>query len=290
VKPPDFLKVLPADIGRVGVLGAAILALVRYVTGLPGETNGRKTVDCEMWWRASHDDIGQLLGGIHRDSVRRALVRLQGTGELLARTPVDTFYGDRAQAYRVPDLPLRGMQQGPDLPLRETAESITRNATSGCGETQQACAAKSLNLPLSEELEEEGEKARAAEPEPLDVETVPDPDNAHPPEESSRNSETASNETAAWVRGPYGPRCRKHVNDPDPPKCPGCRDAREAEEAEQAAAAERERTERRILADAKRDCDTCYGTGQVDVDANTVARCPACSTPEARQRLIAKSA
>lgn len=181
MKSPDFLKVLPADIGRVGVLGAAILALVRYVTGLPGETNGRKTVDGEMWWRASHDDIGQSLGGVHRDSIRRALLKLQAAGELLARTPVDTFYGDRAQAYRVPDLPLRGMQQGPDLPLRENAESITRNAASSCGETQQAGAAKSPNLPIPEELEEGGEKARAAEPEPLDVETVPGHGDAHPP-------------------------------------------------------------------------------------------------------------
>lgn len=146
----------------------------------------------------------------------------------------------------------------------------------------------------------EGRGARADKPldvetvpepdQPLDAETVPHPDDALPPEESSRNSEPANNGMTPWIRGPYGPRCHKHVNHPDPPKCPGCRDAREADEAEQAAAAERERTERRILADAKRGCGICCGTGQVEVDANTVARCPACSTPEARQRLIAKSA
>lgn len=194
MKPPDFLKVLPADIGRFGALGAAILALVRYVTGLPGETNSRKTVDGEMWWRASHDDIGQSLGGVHRDSIRRALVKLQSAGELLARTPVDTFYGDRAQAYRVPDLPLRGMQQGSDLPLRENAESITRNATSSCGETQQAGAAKSPNLPILLENSEEhsvGENgARTDEREPLDVETVPDP----PPTGSSEQSQSLDGE------------------------------------------------------------------------------------------------
>lgn len=136
---------------------------------------------------------------------------------------------------------------------------------------------------------DEGARARADEPtdEPLDVEAVPDQANAPPPEEPSRKSEAASNEMALWIRGPYGPRCRKHANHPNPPKCARCGDAREAE---QAATAERERTERRILADAKRDCDMCDGTGQVDVDANTVARCPACSTPEARQRLIAESA
>ncbi|WP_460359036.1 hypothetical protein [Mycobacterium sp. ZZG] len=186
MKPPDFLMVLPADIGRVGVLGATILALVRYVTTLPGETNGRKMVDGEMWWRASHDDIGQSLGGLHRDSIRRAVLKLQGAGELLARAPVDTFYGDRAQAYRAPDLPLRGMQQGSDLPLRENAESITRNAASSCGETQQAGAAKSPNLPISEELNKEGrENARAAEAEPLDVETVPDTGDEPPPPDFS---------------------------------------------------------------------------------------------------------
>ncbi|SEH79586.1 hypothetical protein SAMN04489835_4232 [Mycolicibacterium rutilum] len=189
--------VLPADVGRVGVLGAAILALVRYVNGLPGETNGRKTVDGEMWWRASQDDIGQALGGVHRDSIRRALVKLQGAGELLARTPVDSFYGDRAQAYRVPDVPLRGMQQGSDVPLRENAESIARNAASRCGETQQAGAAKHNILPISGELSEEvGEKAEPAADEPLDVEPVPDPDDDPPP----RNLPAQSTDPAgAWV-------------------------------------------------------------------------------------------
>jgi hypothetical protein len=177
-------------------------------------------------------------------------------------------------------------------------EVVTRGAISGDDSSLEVMTTQAADLPseqresqavvLNEGLYEGLEGGAApAEPEPLDAEAVPDPANVLPSEESSRNSETSSNEMASWVRGPYGPRCRKHVNHPDPPKCPGCRDAREAE---QAAAAERKRTERRILADAKRGCGICRGTDQVDVDANTVARCPACSTPEARQRLIAESA
>lgn len=211
MKPPDFLMVKPSDIGRVGVLGAAILALVRYATGLPGETNDRKKVDGEMWWRASHDDIGQSLGGVHRDSIRRALAKLQGEGALLARTPVDTFYGDRAKAYRVPDVPLRGMQQGSDLPLRENAESITRNATSSCGETQQAAAAKAPNLPITGELKEHsvGENGAApAECEPLDVEVV------DPVDDQTRDS--AGPENLPARRNGHSPPSANGKPKPDP--------------------------------------------------------------------------
>lgn len=161
MRPPEYLIVRPADIGRVGVLGAAILALVRFVTDLPGEANGRRLVDGAMWWRATHADIGQALGGVHRDSVRRTLIRLCEAGELLA-TAAESFYGDRAQAYRVPDRPLRGIQQGSDLPLRENAESITRNAASSCGEMQQAADAKCSNLPIQlKNLEEHSVRKKA---------------------------------------------------------------------------------------------------------------------------------
>lgn len=39
-----------------------------------------------------------------------------------------------------------------------------------------------------------------------------------------------------WVMSTYGPRCRSHVDDPNPPKCGGCRDARNAAAAEAEAA------------------------------------------------------
>jgi hypothetical protein len=188
VKPPDFLKVLPADIGRVGFDGAAVLALVRYVTGLPGETNGRRTVDGEMWWCASRDDIGQALGGVHRDSVRRTLIRLCDKGELLT-IPAERFYGDRAQAYRVSDLPLRGSAQGSDLPLRGSAKSITRiRASSSRGSAQTAHAdPRNLPVPLENCVEHSvGENgARTDEREPLDVESVPDPVDGPPPTDAS---------------------------------------------------------------------------------------------------------
>lgn len=159
MRPPEFLMVSPKDIGRVGVLGAAILALVRYATGLPGVAGGRKMVDGEMWWCASRDDIGEALGGVHRDSVRRALLKLVNAGELLAM-PAERFYGDRAQAYRVSDVPLRGTQQGSDMPLRESAQCITRNTTSSSRETQPAAHADPRNLPITGELEEHSVKEK----------------------------------------------------------------------------------------------------------------------------------
>lgn len=161
MKPPDFLRVLPADIGRVGFDGAAVLALVRYVTGLPGETNGRKIADGEIWWRASHDDIGEALGGVKRDSARRTVIKLENAGELLAR-PAAAFYGDRAQAYRVSDVPFRESAQCSDVPLRESAECIVQIRTSSSRGSAQAADANVRNLPTTGELEEHsvGKKAR----------------------------------------------------------------------------------------------------------------------------------
>ncbi|SLE60997.1 Uncharacterised protein [Mycobacteroides abscessus subsp. massiliense] len=115
--------------------------------------------------------------------------------------------------------------------------------------------------------------AAPAESESLDAEGVPDPANDLPAEKSPRNSETATSDMAPWVRGPYGPRCRKHVNHPDPPKCHGCRDAREADEAEQAAAADRSRVERQARRDAIADCPDCDEYGQIDHGEAGVANC-----------------
>ncbi|WP_018599659.1 hypothetical protein [Mycobacterium sp. 155] len=180
---PEFLRVMPADIGRVGFDGAAILALVRYVTGLPGETNGRKTVDGEIWWRATRDDIGEALGGVHHKSVGRVLRNLKDAGELLAMTPADTFYGDRAQAYRVPDQPLAESadENGSDLPSDESGPPSGRKCPLPSDESGPAAGTNPSDLPTVGELRRHsvGENgAGLAEREPLDVEAMPDPGNA----------------------------------------------------------------------------------------------------------------
>ena len=280
MKRPDFLQPLTADIGRVGDRGANILALIRYVTAHTEETDGRKRLDDgEMWWRATREDIGDSLGGVSEKSVGGALRKLQDAGELLAK-PAKSFHGDRANMYRVPNMPPQGSDvpsdengTGSDLPSDENVPPIGRNRPTPWDENVPPPGTKSSDLPSIEELEEGEKKARTAESEPLDAEAVPDPANALPTEASPKASETATSKMAPWVRGPYGPRCRKHVNLPDPPKCHGCRNAREADEAEQAAAADRSRVERQARRDAIVDCPDCDEYGQIDHGEAGVANC-----------------
>ena len=82
----------------------------------------------------------------------------------------------------------------------------------------------------------------------------PTPDPADEPEPAP--AATASQR--AWVMGPHGPRCRSHVNDPDPPKCGGCRDARMAAEAEAETARKTRATNIKNAIDSCNDCDK-YG-------------------------------
>lgn len=103
--PPDFFKVTREDLGRVGSLGACILALVRYMTALPSETDGRRVVDGQTWWRASAPDIAEALGGgLSPRTVSDKVKQLTKSGDLTA-VPTQDFYGDRAKAYRASDLP-----------------------------------------------------------------------------------------------------------------------------------------------------------------------------------------
>jgi hypothetical protein len=180
---PEFLRVLPDDIARVGALGACILALVRYVTSLTSETNGRKMSDGSMWWRASHTDIGQSLGGVSRYTIRREIEKLQTAGDLLA-VPAEKFYGDKALAYQVSDQPLCDSALGPDQPLCDSVLPIVRNRTSTKCDSAPPRSAESHFVPIREELEEEErERARRDGCEPLDVDTVPDPRNGSLPED-----------------------------------------------------------------------------------------------------------
>ncbi|QQW36880.1 hypothetical protein [Mycobacterium marinum] len=261
MKPPDFLKVLPADIGRVGDRGANILALVRYVNGLPGETNGRKRLDDgEMWWRATREDIGAALGGVSEKSVGGALRKLQDAGELLA-IPAKSFHGDRANMYRVPDHPSDESGTGFDLPSDENVPPIGRNRPTPWDEIVRPPGTKSSDLPSVGELEEGGENARAAEPEPLDVETVPDPDNAHPSQTVNGNATS-----------PPSPYCARHPNG-TPANCAACGAAREKREAwdqEQAARIDAERAAIRAEISA---CPECDQNGFTEPDEGPTRRC-----------------
>lgn len=154
MKAPEFLKVLPADIGRVGGLGACILAAIRYMTGLPGEANGRRVVEGETWWRASHDDIAHALGGagVPRRTVSWTVKKLVETGDVAA-IPTQDFYGDRAQAYRVLDQPLARSDQGSEQPLADIADR-SADIAKPVGKIRPSTSADIANLPSVGELAE----------------------------------------------------------------------------------------------------------------------------------------
>jgi hypothetical protein len=125
---PQFLSVLRDDAERVGFLEAGLLALVRYVTGLPGEHNGRVEIDGEMYWQASHAEIGEALGGLHRKKVERMMRKLEAAGELWSCSP-DSFNGDQTKAYHIPS-----DQQWSDLTRctvedTDTGSKMTRTGT-----------------------------------------------------------------------------------------------------------------------------------------------------------------
>ena len=162
MKAPDFLKVTPEDIGRVGALAACILAAVRYMTAIPGETNGRRIVDSVTWWRASHDDIAQAIGGgVSRRTVSWTVKTLIQTGDLRS-VPAEQFYGDRARAYRACEQPLARSDQGSEQPLARSDQPIGKIRPSTSARSDQARRQDPTILPSPEELEEE-------EPEPPDL-------------------------------------------------------------------------------------------------------------------------
>jgi DNA-binding Lrp family transcriptional regulator len=156
---PNFLQVQPEDI-RYGYDGACVLALVRYVTGLSGERNGRRLIGGEMWWHTSQPDIAASLGGdVSHDSIRRTVKKLEAAGVLLSR---GVNAADRAKAYRVAD-----------QPGRENALTVTsHDAKSPDPEAKSPDPRREIasGSSITEELEEqeiEGRgRARACAPEP----------------------------------------------------------------------------------------------------------------------------
>lgn len=158
----EFLKVLPADIPRVGFAGACILALVRYVTSLPGEANGRRMIDGSMWWRASHADVGESLCGVDRQAIRREMSKLHKSGDLLSILAAE-FYGDRAQAYRVSDQPLFINEPALTSHCSIPNNALFINEPAACSEMN--------NLPSTGELEEKSKTPLTPQP----IETSPAP-------------------------------------------------------------------------------------------------------------------
>ena len=102
---PEFLIVVPADVRRVGADAACVLALVRLSTRQPGHE--RHDIDGELWWRASHSEIGEPLG-LNHDKIRKLLLKLERLGAVISRPNPFARPGDRAKLYRpVADQPLR---------------------------------------------------------------------------------------------------------------------------------------------------------------------------------------
>ncbi|WP_280827254.1 hypothetical protein [Mycobacterium sp. OTB74] len=117
---PQFLQVLLDDIARVGESAACVLALLRYVTDVDDEYNGRiRDDDGVMWWRASYTDIAASLGdSAKRYSVRRTLEKLESADEVKSWHPYSVD-GDQTKAYRIP----------PEQPMCEIARGGGEIAT-----------------------------------------------------------------------------------------------------------------------------------------------------------------
>ncbi len=166
--------VLPADILRVGALGACILALIRYMTGIPGEANGRRVVDGQMFWRAAAPDIAKALGGgVSPRTVSATVRELVAAGHVTA-IPAEDFYGDRAKAYRASDLPSATSDTGSEQPSADIADR-SADIAEHVGRKRHTPSAISADLPIPEELKELSgrEKARTARGTRLDPHWMP---------------------------------------------------------------------------------------------------------------------
>lgn len=85
------------------------------------------------------------------------------------------------------------------------------------------------------------------------------------------------------------PRCSEHADPhrfPTPPNCIPCKQIRKQREQEQHMTTQHKKDDRELLKRARLECAACKGTGHIDITDNSVARCPDCSTPAARQRII----
>jgi hypothetical protein len=161
---PPFVKALTVDIGRVGPLGADVLALIRFVTSLEGGDD-RVVIDGQVCWRASHKDIGDALGGVGRYSVGRAVRHLVEAGKLLS---YDLSDDDQRKAYRI-------ASEQPECGSAHVVSSQNAESNEASAESHEASADPQRNQCESapstsiEELEEEGEGGEGPAPSSVDV-------------------------------------------------------------------------------------------------------------------------
>lgn len=261
--PPEFFKVTREDFGRVGSLGACILALVRYMTALPSESDGRRLVDGQTWWRASAPDIAEALGGgTSPRTVSDKVKQLIFSGDLTA-IPTQDFYGDRAKAYRTSDLPSAENDTGFDLPSADIADR-SADIAEHVGRKRHTPSADIADLPSLEELEEEREKACAVEHESPGAESVPTQLNDRPPQTVNEYGDAPSTRPS--------PYCARHPQGTTA-KCAACGTAREKRNAwdqEQAARIDAERATIRAAISACPDCDQ---NGFTEPDEGPTQRC-----------------
>lgn len=195
---PEFLKFVPADAERVGMIGALILALVRFRVELPDEKNGRVVVDGVTWWRASHADISDELGGdISSRTVGRVIGELVDSEQLLA-IHGGAFYGDRAKRYRLPDQPFDKSDSSNGQPFDKSDVRHPTKATDDIGHNRQ--------MFLSPE--NEGEERENASTEVADHE---------PREQRTRNADSAFGD----IEPPEF--CDDHMPNGTGDSCPACK-------------------------------------------------------------------
>src|ERR1700733_5464402 len=172
---PEFLKVLRADVDRVGLEGAHLLALIRYVTELRGERNGRIEIDGEMCWQASYGDIADGLGGTNSHKVGRLIRTLQGKCELIATAPGASAM-DQTKAYRVPcDLqcsPVKDEAQSDSSDLNIAGHECSD--LKGTASNMNGSRFKSEHCSSIGELEERGEQSASAGEETGQPRDLPD--------------------------------------------------------------------------------------------------------------------
>lgn len=140
---PHHLKVLPDDVGRVGLDGAVVLALIRYVTALTNGYSGRMLIDDEIWWLTSQTDIGKSLGGVDRYMVMRAISKLESVGEL--RVCVPDVDNKRLKAYRLSEQQLCGSAHTVSSNCADSHDDCADSHATMCDSAQFSMSLKNLN-------------------------------------------------------------------------------------------------------------------------------------------------
>jgi hypothetical protein len=242
---PQFIATIPAEIGRHGPGGAVLVAHIAFRCTTPRQD--RIEDETGRWWRVSYRDLGREVE-MSPSTVRRAMEKLIADGAVEAKhfPPLE----DQTLAYRAnnrrtdDDTRPTDNGQGADLPEYEFVPAVSsQNTNSAPTVSDSAPPRVESDICTTSQEGEEGGEARA-----------------RPPSPNSANGKPAN----GYHLGPYGPRCKAHINDPNPPSCHGCKLARLAYDAEQtqqatATAAEVAEINAEIAA-----CTYCGPTGMTD--------------------------